>query len=374
LGDLPLLNKALPVRLSVYVFLILAIIVSILFSSTTVRTKSKWLFGTAIVLLGLPNLAAGYWVQPSTLPPFFATGAYRNYLAPGEVVLALPFGWQGDSMLWQASADMYFKQAGGYVGYAPLLPYEYVQWPITVGLYNIAGVPQACEQLKAFLAGHSVRAVIVGDYRYEWTKFDGGPTPDVPVRVPADPRERAEIRQCVGSLGIAPLEIGGVQFYRIPPEMLGPYRQLTAIEMQRRADRARFEALLLGAQRYLSQGRDPAKLTPQALQELGIVTIKWFGGMPFPTQAQSGSFFPTGSFLRISSNNRIEVGVIGTYEALKPLIDRYKAEASAIYFPYPTPLTRSRADVTKENAMMVMAFDRAGLERAVESTERETTR
>ena len=374
LGDLPLLNKALPVRLAVYVFLILAIIVSIWFSSTTAQPRIKWLLGTTVVLLGLPNLAEGYWARPVNQPTFFSTFAHRHYLAPSDVVLALPFGWQSDSMLWQASTDMYFNLAGGYIGYAPLLPDEYMQWPIAMGLYNVAGVPDACEQLRAFLNGHSVGAIIVADYRYEWTKFDGGPTPDVPVRVPTDPRERIEIEKCMGSLGIGPLEIGGVHFYRIPPEMLGPYRQLTALEMQQRADRARFEALLLGAQRYLSQGRDPAKLTPQALQELGIVRVKWFGGIPFPTTAQSGTTFPTGSILRSSSDRKIEVGIVGTYEALRPLIDRYQAETSAIYFPYPSPLTRSRADLTNETAMIVMAFDHAGLERAVESTQPEAAR
>ena len=112
LGELPLPKKALPARLSVYVFLVLAIIVSIWFSSTTTRPWSKALLGCVIVLLGLPNLAPGYWVCPVDLPPFFSSAAYRHYLAPGETVLVLPFGWQSDGMLWQASTDMYFNQAG----------------------------------------------------------------------------------------------------------------------------------------------------------------------------------------------------------------------------------------------------------------------
>ena len=363
LGDLPLLNKALPARLSVYVFLLLAIIVSIWFSSTTARLRSKWLLGSAIVLFGLPNLAADYWVRPVDLLPFFSTGAYRYYLAPDEVVLVLPFGWQSDSMLWQASTDMYFNLAGGYVGLAPLLPYEYTRWPIAVGLYNMAGVPDAGDQMKAFLASHSVGAVVVGDYRYGLTKFDGGPTPDVPVRVPIGPRERGEIEQCLGTLGIAPLEIGGVRLYRIPPQMLAPYRQLTALEMQRRAARARFDTLLLAAQRYLAQGRDPAKLTPQAVQALGLVPLDWFGGKPFP-EFSGNPVFHTGSMLAASRSNTLEVGIQGSYVALKPIIDRYGAQASAIYFPYPSRLTQPAASLTNDDAMMVMEFDRVGLGRA----------
>ena len=120
-------------------------------------------------------------------------------------------------MLWQASTDMYFYQAGGYVSLVPLMPYEYTQWPITMGLYNIAGVPDAGEQLKAFLAGHSVSAIIVGDHRYRLTKFDGGPTPDVPVRVPIGPRERGEIDRCLGALGMRRLRSvvsGSTAFHR----------------------------------------------------------------------------------------------------------------------------------------------------------------
>jgi hypothetical protein len=365
LGDLPLLNKALPVRLSVYVFLLLAIIVSIWFSSTTIRPRRKWLLGSAIVLLGLPNLAEGYWVQPVDLPPFFSTAAYRHYLTPGEVVLSLPFGWRSDSMLSQASTDMYFKQAGGYVSYAPLMPYEYAQWPIAMGLYNAAGVPDACGQLKAFLASHSVGAIIAVDHRYELTKFDGGPTPDVPVRVPTGPRERGEIDQCMGTLGIAPLAVGGVRLYRIAPDALAPYRQLTALEMQRRAARARFAALLLGAERYLAQGGSPAGLTPQVLQTLGLVPLDWFGGAPFPSHDHIGSpIFHIESILTVSKSSTVEIGIEGRLAALKPIIDGYGAQATAIYFPYPSRLTPSAARSTNDVAMMVMEFDRAGLARA----------
>ncbi|MGA8569281.1 MAG: hypothetical protein WB580_15930 [Candidatus Binataceae bacterium] len=363
LGDLPLLNKALPARLSVYVFLILAIIVSIWFSSTTARAGSKGLLGAAIVLLGLPNLAAGYWIRPVYLPSFFSTAAYRQYLAPGEVVLVLPFGWQGDCMLWQASTDMYFNLAGGYVSYVPLMPYEYTQWPITMGLYNIAGVPDLGEQLKTFLANHSVSAIIVGDQRYQLTKFDGGPTLDVPIRVATGPRERGEIAQLLETLGIAPLEIGGVRLYRIPPQMLAPYRQLTALEMQQRAARARFEALLLAAQRYLARGRDPAKLTPQAVQALGLVPLDWFGGKPFPKYSGNPAF-NTDSTLAVSKKDTIEIGIEGSYPALKPIIDHYGDQASAIYFPYPSRLTPSAASLTDDATMMVLEFDRTGLAHA----------
>jgi hypothetical protein len=62
-------------------------------------------------------------------------------------------------------------------------------------------------------------------------------------------------------------------------------------------------------------------------------------------------------------DDRIEAGVVGSYEALKPLIADYRADAAEVYFPFPRPLT----EPPKGNTFMrklVLVFDRAGLERA----------
>jgi hypothetical protein len=166
----------------------------------------------------------------------------------------------------------------------------------------------------------------------------------------------------LASLDAQALEVGGITLYRLPPQTLAPYRQLTGLQMQQRAARVRFDALLLGAERYLSQGRNPAELSPQALQAFGLAPLDWFGGEPFPSRGHP--IFHTDSILRRSKNNGIEVGIIGSYAALKPIVDRYSAETSAVYFPYPTRLTPSSAGATSEAAMMVMEFDRAGLARA----------
>ncbi|MGA7764479.1 MAG: hypothetical protein WCA59_22300, partial [Candidatus Binataceae bacterium] len=91
----------------------------------------------------------------------------------------------------------------------------------------------------------------------------------------------------------------------------------------------------------------------------------WFGGEAFPNHANSGNpIFHTDSILAASGGNVIEVGIIGGYPALKPLIDRYGAETSAIYFPYPARLAPSAARLAGDPAMMMMEFDRAGLARA----------
>ena len=48
--------------------------------------------------------------------------------------------------------------------------------------------------------------------------------------------------------------------------------------MEQRAEGTRFEALLLGAERYLAAGGDPVSLSPRLAQELGLLPQGWFGG------------------------------------------------------------------------------------------------
>ena len=102
-----------------------------------------WALGLAIIPFMLPNLSTSFWTTPAEIPPFFSSGLYRQYLTPGETVMVLPYGLFGEGMLWQAASDMYFRTAGGYVGFEPPVPEEHSGWPIMAGLYNIAGVPDA---------------------------------------------------------------------------------------------------------------------------------------------------------------------------------------------------------------------------------------
>ena len=362
----PLLEKAMPARFMMYAYLALAVMVAMWLAEEHGRTKLRWVIGVAIVPFMLPNLSTLLWTTPAGIPAFFSSSLYRQYLAPGETVMVLPYGLFGEGMLWQAVNDMYFRMAGGYVGLAPPVPEEHSGWPIMSGLYNLAGVPDAGDQLKAYLANHDVSAVIVGPRtQYLVLRLGGLRTAATWLRWPTIDRERIATEKLLASLDTPPLEVGGITLYRISPKSLAPFRQMTAIEMQRRAARARFDALLLGAVRYLSQGRNPAELTPQEVQALGLVPLDWFGGKPFPSHDQVGHpIFHLESILSASNNGAIEIGIEGRYPALKPIIDRYGAEASAIYFPYPSRLTPSPVGLTNDAAMMVIEFNRAGLARA----------
>ena len=88
--------------------------------------KKKVALGVSLAIIPfmLPNLSGSYWATPAAIPAFFSTGLYRQYLAPGETVIVLPYGILGEGMLWQAATGMYFRMAEGYVTFAPPVPEE----------------------------------------------------------------------------------------------------------------------------------------------------------------------------------------------------------------------------------------------------------
>jgi hypothetical protein len=364
LAAIPLIDKAQPGRLMLYAYVALAIIVAKWFAEESGRKGLRWALGLAVVPFMLPNLSASFWATSTDIPAFFDSGLYRQYLTPGETIMVLPYGYRGEGMLWQASTKMYFRMAGGYLSAVPPVPREYRRWPIVAGLYYFEGVPEAGDQLKAYLANHDVGAIIVGPRtHYLVSRMGNRRIIDTWLRWPTIDRERIATDKLLASLNTQPLEIGGIRLYRIAPETLAPYRNLTATNMQRRANRARFEALLLGAEHYLAQGNNPAVLSPKRAQQLGMLPRDWFGGELFSDTSSFPAYFSFKVVLGPSQTGGIAVGIEGWYDALEPTIRTYGTYASRIYFPYPTPF--SPASVPREPAMMVMTFDRAGLERAV---------
>jgi hypothetical protein len=190
--SLPLINQALPSRFMVYAFLLIALMAGMFLSNLNV---SKWGKAAAygLVLLSIifliPNTSGGYWQRATSIPPFFSQGIYKNYLREGGIVIIIPYGYNGESMLWQAETGMYFDMAGGYVG---LTPKEFADWPIVHTFYSGILVPDYAQELKGFLASHDVEAIIVENS-----------APSV-------------FFQMFDALAIQPQKVGGVTLYQIP--------------------------------------------------------------------------------------------------------------------------------------------------------------
>jgi hypothetical protein len=175
-------------------FLVVAMVLALWFSRhRTPRIRLlKWGVALLAVALLLPNVGAGLWRSQEHTVSFFATNQYRRFIATGDTVLTLPWGYRDSSMLWQAETQMGFRLAGGYVG--ALLPADYLREPILPALANPGVVPRPGD-LEGFLTRHDVEAVVI----------DAANTERWPTTMAA--------------LGLHPLSIGGVLLYRVPPQL-----------------------------------------------------------------------------------------------------------------------------------------------------------
>jgi hypothetical protein len=328
ISGLPLMKKATPARFAMYAFLVLAVVATIWLSELSCGARAKFAIVGLIVLSTLPNLSADYWARPTNTPVFFTSGSYRKYLTPGEIVIALPYWMNGNSMLWQAQTDMYFRLAGGWTGPPPL---EFDRWPIVKALATNMLPPDPELQFKAFIANHAVGAVIAG------------PGTD-PIFQPM-----------LSSLDDHPITTGGVTIYRARADALAPYRQFTPLEMEQRADRERFDTLVLAADRYLAAGHDLAALNGTEVTRLGLIPFGW---ARYDTVLAFNAVW-----IGPWKDDSVSIGITGSYPALEPLIEKYRGDTSKIYFPFPAELTH-RTIIPEGSNVMMMVFDRAGLAQA----------
>lgn len=98
-------------RFAVYTSLAAAVIVAL-----WTAARSGW---TRIVLpvLAVAVLVPAFW-RPDfrSLPqrwPFFTQALYKACIPRNESVVVFPYGFRGDSMLWQAESGFWFRMAEG---------------------------------------------------------------------------------------------------------------------------------------------------------------------------------------------------------------------------------------------------------------------
>ena len=336
---LPLLRHALPARFSLYAFLGLAIIVSTWLSAP--RPAGVKIAAISLLAISLcPNLNSSFWSRKNDTPEFFTRGDYRQYLKPGENVIVLPYGISGTSMLWQAVAGFYFRMAGGWTSITPL---EFQCWPIVSAMLTQTYIPDATSQLRAFMAAHDVRAILVNDRDSQlWA----------PMLSPFDS---------------SPVRSGGVVMYRASPDEVAAYRALSAREMERRSNLARFSALLFAARDYLAHNGDLAQLTPMRAQQMGLLPPHWVTDPDVRTN--------NGLYLGPWDDNQVALGMVGSYEGLQPVIGKYRAAAAQIFYPFPKKLSEPPQGDTFMR-LLVMVFDRNSLiqaARVAKSTQTDTS-
>jgi hypothetical protein len=240
----PVVNDVLAVRLSMYAFLDIAIIASLWFAVADTRLSFRLALAALVVVFTLPNLSAAFWVKMADVPAFFRNDAYRHYLSEGETVLILPYSDNGNCMLWQAQTDMYFTMPQGMA--PPVRPYERRRWPIVTAFLAPSYIPEASQQLKAFLTAHHVNAVIILD------------------------RDAASWQPLFSTLNIAPIKVGGITLYRMSRDR-ADYADRTLLEMRARFDRERLYTLVAGVERYLSRGGEAGSLSAIKARDLNLI-------------------------------------------------------------------------------------------------------
>jgi hypothetical protein len=197
---LPLIQDALPSRFIVYAWLAAAVMTAMWLAEARRRLWIRW--GTAIVTVALllPNLQSNLWRNTVDTPAFFISGAYRQYVRPGTSVLAVPFGGNGFSLLWQAQEGLSFPLAGGYLSCQ--VPKEDQQYPIIRTLVLGHLIPDYGRELQRFLGAHEVGTIVLRDHSPgPWARLFS----TLPVRWES---------------------VGGVRVYRLSPALLEEYRTL----------------------------------------------------------------------------------------------------------------------------------------------------
>jgi hypothetical protein len=346
----------LPARFILYVYLVVTIIVGLWLADDTIRLEIRTTAALAIILFSLPNPSAAYWTTDADIPTFFSSDMYQHYLSPGENILILPYGREGNSELWLAYAHTYFRLAGGYVSLAPL-PKEFVHYAITDSFYNLALIPHADEALKVFLAQKQVSKVIIADegtpqWRYV---FNQGPTTIERTRL--QPDERRAIAAIFDALGEKPIHIGGVSIYNVPLSRLSTYLNRDPKEIERAVAAERLDNLINAAKVYFARGLSASQLNPVEAQRIGLLPPLWASGTIYDLTAASQN----GMVLTSLNDKQVLVGVLSSREVVEKLADGYRLSVKNVEVSPPVILTSSVADLEKWSVLM--AIDRDQLAR-----------
>ncbi len=203
LNKFPVINQVLPDRLTVYIFFVASLLIGLWAGKnlTSLRTGRKDLtlyFKYMLIVFTLiflfPNVRGGTARTDITIPYFFTSGIYKNYIQRGDNVLFLPYAGSGDSMLYQEYTNMYFNLAEGYVGPWVLTPKEFIKNPMTTKLRNISQEPLTSHDLndfKKYLNDFKVNEIVFPQLEYH------------------------SLEPVISGLGISPVNIEGILVVRL---------------------------------------------------------------------------------------------------------------------------------------------------------------
>jgi hypothetical protein len=152
---LPFIRLALPVRFSLFVALVAAVMAGLWLAESRIRwgQAAKYALVLVAVVVLWPNPKFYFWRAPVAVPAVLKAPAIGKYVHRGENVAIVPHNGglgDGDSSYYQVESGMWFTQAGGYAGYTP---------PNRVGDW-LWGDQDFAAQLKKFCRKNKVSKII----------------------------------------------------------------------------------------------------------------------------------------------------------------------------------------------------------------------
>jgi hypothetical protein len=358
---MPLIQKALPARFMLYAFLDLALITSLWLSNLNARSSARFVIAAVTVVFLLPNLSAAYWTVETGIPKFFETGLYTQYISPGENVIILPYGINGDAMLWQATSNMYFNMVQGWTGF-PLVPAEFENWPIMDALLPNVDIPGIGSQLKAFLAEYNVRGVIVAQDCYcTWQYLPRRFAPRTWTRARISEHDADLWKHCFDSMGVTPIEAGGVMLYRTPAQWLASQDRANVIELKSSEEDQRFPIILKAAADYV-QSHSPIQLSPVHAVEANVLPSNWISqDMLYPDPETAP--LQSNIILSATDSANIAVGLVAPYQSVRSIVAKYGTLASSVsYLSMDVPhVIVKNPGATTAPLLLIMKFGRKSL-------------
>jgi hypothetical protein len=182
-GSPPLFSDLMPVRFSVYTALVTVVIAAMWLSATAAGAWIRIGLPLLSILALAPNVGLAEWAGPGsrtlfsttppTIPALFTGDGYRSCLQENEVVLALPFGARGNSLIWQAKSGFWFRLAGGYI--MNTVPAPYRQLPAGYLAGNMKPALLTPADVLAFTNQASVSSIVlVASKSRPWRKLLAG--------------------------------------------------------------------------------------------------------------------------------------------------------------------------------------------------------
>jgi hypothetical protein len=318
----PLIDQVLPARLSMYSFLIAAIMAAIYLSDREHHWVVRIATGTLVILFLLPNprYLRIFGVSRVDVPRFFRDGIYKSYPSRNDTALILPF-ISNKPMVWQAQTGMYFRMSKGYFGPDPP---AFAAWPVVRGFRGGGSTIDFAAQLKGFVGANRVKAIVL------------------------DARERVPWVQTLSALKVVPVEIGDVVLYEVPKEVLVAHKNVSSTLLEAKQAGLLFVAGISAAQRYVAAGLPPSRLTPWEAERLRLLEIVT-PAQPLPWDPRWQGDLWLGRYER----HHIGVGVIGLYVAVRPIIEKFGRYADHTYFPFPEEVSGGREMDARGQLLMI---------------------